>query len=438
MKVKMGLKSMVGLIFAAVVIFLVVINIPAMIETVEKGTYQIKQAAVSGTMSAKMTPGLWGQWWGDIDPWPKAETFFFTADNDTKGDVDADTSIEVRFNDGSMGKISGTVRIVMPISEQQAIDLVTVKSHKTYKDLQEKLIKPTVRNVLRSTANLMTARESYSERRLDFISMARDQILNGVYKTKEETKQVEDLVTGEKIWKKVKVLRTDEDGKLMYESNPMAGTGIELANFEIKTFIYEKKVQEQIAEQQKARMSVETAKARAEQAKQLEQQTVAEGKQKVAKAKYDKEQDKVRAVVEAQKNKEVMELDAARDKAVKIIEGERMKEFAALERDAAKLQKEKNILDGEGLAKKRKLIIESDGALKQKLATFERVQKVWADAYATRKVPMYNMTGGGSGESSGSDLDYQTKIFQQNMNLMVLKQLGLDMSIKGAEQQASN
>ena len=71
----------------------------------------------------------------------------------------------------------------------------------------------------------------------------------------------------------------------------------------------------------------------------------------------------------------------------------------------------------------------ADGALKQKLATFEQVQKYWADAYKERKVPMYNMVGGAGAEGQGSDLDYQTKIFQQNMNLMVLKQLGLDLNI---------
>jgi regulator of protease activity HflC (stomatin/prohibitin superfamily) len=426
---KMKVSKMVGLGFIGVLLIVALTCASRMVETVQKGTYQIKQAAISGKMSAKMTPGIWGQYFGDIDPWPKAETFFFTHDNDTKGDIDQDTSIEVRFNDGSMGKISGTLRIILPKTAEQAIALVTERNHKTYQDLQEKLIKPTVRNVLRSTANLMTARESYSEKRLDFISMARDQILNGVYKTREETKQVEDLVTGEKIWKKVKVVRTDDEGNVLYESNPMKGTGIELANFEIKSFVYEKKVQEQIAEQQKARMAVETAKARAEQAKQLEQQTVAEGKQKVAQAKYEKEQEKIQAVVDAEKNKEVQELNAARDKNVKIIEGEKLKEFAKLEREAAEENKRKNILDGQGLAEKRKLIIRADGALKQKLATLERINEAWASAYQRRNVPAFYTAGGGNGQAGSGNLDLETKQFQQMINIMTAKQLGLDLTI---------
>ena len=418
-KRKMGVKSMIGLGFIGVLVIIGAMSLPMIVDTVEKGTYQVKQAAVSGTMDAKMTPGLWLQAWGDIDVWPKAETFFFTHDNDTAGDVDIDTSMEVRFNDGSMCKISGTARVIMPITKDEAINLTTVRGHKTYLDVQEKLIKPTVRNVLRSTANLMSARESYSEKRPDFVTWSRDQITNGVYMTEETTKQVKDLVSGDLIWKHIKKIRLGKDGLPMYQANPMADTGIELKNFEIKSFVYEKKVQKQIASQQEARMAVETAKAQAEKAEQDRLTIEAEGKAKVATAKYEEEQEKVRAVVIAQ-----------RDKEVKVIEGERLKDFAALERDAAKLNKERNILDGQGLAEKRRLVLAADGALKQKLATFENVQKFWADAYATRKVPMYNMVGGSGEEGAPSGLDYQTKIFQQNMNLMVLKQLGLDMNIK--------
>jgi len=429
-KRKMGLKSMISLGFVGILVVVALFNLPMIFDTVEKGTYQVKQAAITGEMDAKMTPGLWLQLWGDIDVWPKAETFFFTHDNDTKGDVDVDTSMEVRFNDGSLCKVSGTARVILPITKKEAIALTTERGHKTYPDVQEKLIKPTIRNVLRSTANLMSARESYSEKRPDFVTWSRDQITNGVYVTEETTREVEDLVTGEKIWKHVKKIKRDKVGNPLYQNNPMKDTGIQLVNFEIKQFVYEKKVQAQISSQQEARMAVETAKAKAEKAEQDRLTIEAEGKAKVATAKYEKEQDKIRAVVMAQQEKEVFELNAARDKAVKIIEGEKLKEFAKLEREASEETKKKNILEGQGLAEKRRLVLAADGALKQKLATFEQVQKYWADAYAARKVPSYYMAGGSGGKEGSGNLDIETKIFQQNMNLLMLKQLGLDMTIK--------
>ncbi len=426
----MSIKKMVMLGFACAILIIGFACAGKIFETVEKGTYQIKQAAITGKMSAKMTPGLWMQNFGDIDVWPKAETYFFTHDNDTKGDSDVDTSIEVRFNDGSVCKISGTLRIILPTLESDALKLVTERGHKTYGDVQEKLIKPTLRNVLRSTANLMSARESYSEKRLDFTNWARDQIEKGVYRTKEETKQVEDLVTGEKTWKLVKTILTDESGKPLHEANPMEGTGIELKNFEIKSFVYEKKVQTQISAQQEARMAVETAKAEAEKAKQGELKAIAEGKMKVATAKYEKEQDKVRAVVEAQKDKEVFELNAARDKNVAVIAGEKRKEVATLDRDAAKLKKEELILLGQGEAERKKLVLAADGALEQKLAAVVQMNRDAMEALAKRAVPTNYFAGGGEGGAGGSYDDELLKTVRM-MNIQMTKQLNLDTTIKG-------
>lgn len=402
--------------FLIILFFVGLICVPQLFETVEKGTYQVKQAAVTGSMSAKMSPGLWMQWFGDIDSWPKAETFFFTHDKDTKDDVDQDLSIEVRFQDGSLCRVSGTVRVIMPTSEQQAISLVIDRGHKTYKDLESKLLLPTVRNVLRSTANLMTARESYSEKRLDYVTWARDQIQNGVYQTDEEVREIEDLVTGERVRKKVKVIR-EVNGVPVHQKNPLAETGIVLVNFEIKEFRYEKKVQEQISTQQKARMAVETAKAKAEEAKQEELRAIAEGKKNVAVAKYQKEQDKIKAVVEAQQEKEVAELQAAK-----------RLEVARLDKKAAAEQKQANILDGEGLAAKRRLIIQADGALKQKLEAWVRVNERYAAAIENYKgnwVPTVSM---GNKDSGASQNAAQQLI--DMLSVKTAKDLALDMEIK--------
>jgi len=419
-KVKIGVICVLALA-ALIVVF-------NTLTTVDKGTYHIKQAAVSGTMSAKMTPGIWLQAFGDIDVWPKADTFFFTHDNDVEGDVDADTSIEVRFNDGSLCNISGTARIIMPTTEDQAIHLVTERGHRTYADLRAKLIKPTIRNVLRHTANLMSATESYMHKRGQFIAWARDQIAHGLYETETIEKKVKDLVSGEMVSKSFTIIKTKkekdpETGKLidtgmpLYQFNPLADTGIGIKNFEVKKFKYEDKVDKQIAEQQKARMAVATAKAKAQEAEQNKLTIEAEGKARVAQAEYKELEKKVVAVVQAQ-----------RDKEVAVTHGEKQREVAKLERDAAKLEKERDILQGQGIAEKKRLILAADGALAQKLDTIERINKVWADAYANRKVPGVYMAGSGGEAVAGPDAQFKT--FMNMMNASVAKQLKQDMDIK--------
>jgi len=416
-KVKSSGKRMVLLIIIA---FIALIVSPKITETVSVGTYQTKQTAIWGTMHAKMNPGIWMQLWGDITEWPKAFTFFFTHD---KGEgANYDQSIEVRFVDGSTCNISGTARVLMPTTEKEAIALVDNDGYQDWHEVQEKLVLPTIRNSLRMTANMMTAQESYSSRRIDYNTWARDQIENGLYETEDEIREVIDLVSGEKVKKTFKVVKKDANGIALFLSNPLKGTGIHLKNFEIKAFEYAPKVKEQISTQQEALMAVATAAANAKKAEQQKLTIEAEGKAKVAQAKYEEEQVKARAVVVAEREKEVQELNATRDKQVAVIGGEKRKQVAKLDKDASELTKQKNILDGEGIAKKKQLILAADGALAQKLETYQAVMSIWADAFSKRPVPTVMMGGGKSGDKDAIEM-------ADVVSLMALKQMGLDMSI---------
>ncbi len=411
---KMSFTRQVSFIVLVLLVVLVVVFSNQIVETNRRGQYQIKQAAITGTMTARMAPGMYGRWFGAIDTWNKAETFYFTSEYDGAGDVVEDRSMEVRFNDGSLTYISGTARITMPTNEQDAIDLIIKEGYRSYRDLEQKLVLPTVRNALRSTANLMSARESYSEKRLDFINWARDQIQNGLYSTEEITRKVTDIVSGEQVTRTFKrIKRNEATGEPIYLFNPMSGMGINVSNFEIKTFNYAEKVQEQISAQQEALMAVETARARAKEAEQKALTVEAEGKAEVMRVKYEKEQSKIAAVVLAEQALEV----------------------ARLEHLAAEETRQRDILLGQGEAERKRLVMAADGALAQKLETFETIQGQWAEAYAQRNVPQLVMGGGADGGTDRATLD-----FSQAMQLLVAKQLGLDLSIPaggGAAQQPS-
>ena len=388
-----------GAILAVAVIFG-----KGLVETVANGTYQVRQMVVTGTMEAKMEPGMWMKLFSDIKTWPKAQTFFFTKD-DEGGEI-ADNSIEVRFNDGSLCDVSGTMRIILPSSEQQAIDLVRTYGYMDYIDLQQKLVLPVVRNALRLTANLMSARESYSEKRADFVFWAWDQVQNGLYETEEETRKVADPVSGQEVTKTFKIIKTRAGGGPVYQHNPLQGLGITLANFEVKLFDYTEKVRAQIGTQQTALMAVATARAKAQQAEQEALMAEAEGKANVARAKYEEEEKKVRDVVGARQRLEVAELD----------------------RQASAEKKQEQILLGQGEAERKKLVLQADGALQQKLDAYVQAQRLWAGAFAQRQVPSLVMGGGGAG-----DTDKSTTDFAQMMQLMVANQMGLDLSVpKGA------
>jgi regulator of protease activity HflC (stomatin/prohibitin superfamily) len=410
-----GRRKVISLILLVAVGIFVAATGPKLVDTVDKGTYQIKQAAVTGTMSAKMTPGLWLQLFGDIEEWPKADTFFFTADK-YEGKVH-DQSIEVRFNDGSLCNVSGTLRVILPATDDEAIALVTILGYKDYHELEQKLILPITRNALRLTANLMTARESYSEKRHDFIFLAWDQIQNGIYETEETEIITTDPITEKKVHKTVKIIKKDADGNKVRQVNPWAGTGINLKNFEIKDFVYAEKVRKQIETQQEALMAVATARANSEKAIQDTKTIEEQGKAKVMGARYEKEQEKIRAVVDAEKVKEVAELQA-----------QQRLEVAKLDKQAASETRQQQILLGEGEAKRKALVLQADGALQQKLKAYVEAQGLWADAFARRNVPAVYTAG--SGTEGGGNADTEFKKFMMLQNMRNIEELGIDMRIK--------
>ncbi|MBU2579903.1 hypothetical protein KKF19_03055 [Patescibacteria group bacterium] len=412
MEGKIG-KNQIKIAVVVVTVILSLLFGSKIFETVKKGTYQIKQAAVTGKMSAKMVPGLWLQLFGDIQVWPKADTFYFTADSE-EGEG-KDQSIEVRFNDGSLSRISGTVRITMPTSEEQVLSLITEKGYKSFVDLEQKLILPHVRNSLRLAANLMSARESYAEKRPDYISWTWDQIQNGVYKTKEEERKVKDLLSGEEITKLFKTIKEDKDGNPLREVSPLDDLGIIISNFEVKKFIYSDKVQEQIATQQAALMAVETAIAQAKEAEQNKLTIIEVGKANVEKARYEKEESKVRALVEARKEKEVAELHA-----------QKALEVAKLDKQSAEFTKQKDILLGEGEAKRKSLVMAADGALKLKTEVYERVMGRFAQEFGKQKwVSEVVFNSGESSKSSGNEAANLISI----LTATTLKDLGLNMAM---------
>jgi hypothetical protein len=427
-------------LFVISIVVMVIIAVVIAVESfgsVEAGTYVIKQS-VGGQLTAIMKPGLFSKNFSTVTTWPLAETFYFTADSEGAGNTPQatvdDQSIEVRFNDGAVCKISGTCRLDMPKSEQDAIDLVTKFGYRDHAQVEQKLILPVIRRALIMTANLMSSKDSYSDRRADFFNYSWDQVANGIYKTVDTTVTEPDPITGTPVTHMRKEIAKDNNGVVLRENNPLDGTGVTLSIFEIKNFIYEDKVKDQISKQQDAIMAVQTARANAQKAVQDALTTEANGKAAVMKAEYEELEKKKRAEVEAQQKQEVATIAAQQQvdvanlaKQQALVAANQALEVAAIDLKAAQLTalKVKELAGGEAAA--RKMILESDGALAQKLDAYNKAQQVWAAAFAQRAVPGVIMGGAGAG-GAGSAFDAQT--FMDLMTLKAVKDLNLDMSIR--------
>jgi regulator of protease activity HflC (stomatin/prohibitin superfamily) len=177
----------------------------------------------------------------------------------------------------------------------------------------------------------------------------------------------------------------DEKGQLArVEQGALTEYGVNTFNFAIKDLPYDEAVENQIKEQQKLTMQVQTSIASAKQAEQRAITVAKEGEADAAKAKWEQEVIKAKYVTEAEQQRDV----------------------AKLQKDAAEFNKQKLILEGQGEAEKRRAIMAADGALQQKLAAYVEVNKMYADAIKNAQNPLTPsvVMGNGSTTNVGSTL----------------------------------
>jgi regulator of protease activity HflC (stomatin/prohibitin superfamily) len=232
----------------------------------------------------------------------------------------------VIVNDASVGYVHGSLRVKHPPDIEHLGEIQT--AYTGMERLMNELVAPNVGKVIYASGPLMSAFESYAEKKNDMIAYITDQLTNGVYKTTVSEQVTYDMLTGEE--KKVKIASLIEDneapgGYRRSEESPFAQYGVKLDQVSITEITYDDKMSQQIATQQQANMSIQTKKAEAAAAQQDAIKAEAEGKAAAAKAKWEQERIKATDVTKAEQEREVARLAAEKaefDKKKIIAEGQ--------------------------------------------------------------------------------------------------------------------
>ena len=417
----MSVKQGFVLAAAILAIAVAVVMFDSIAETNNAGYVQVKQAAYWGTLTIRTEPGMYGQFFGKIHTYPEAHTFHFTADEET-GET-RDQSLPTQFNDGAKAQVSGSVRVLLPNTNHDAM----ISIHRKFKSMtgvMDRLVLPAMRKALFASGPHMSADESYAARRNEFATLIEDQLLYGIISTdKEAVKVIDDLTGKEKITFHLRKITCDTDsptcvnGFKREQKSVFHEFGIDLTNFVIDDIVYPSNVLAQIEKQRTARMDIITQQA---EAKQMEAEALKEealGRKNIAQARAAKEVEKTNRIVAAEA-----------DKAEAILKGEKVKAVAKLEKEAAEFEKKKQILLGEGEATRKRLVMQADGALEKKLNAWVEAQKVWADGYSKRNVPNTVFGGGSSGGGGHGDTDVQRLI--QLLTVKTANDLSLDLDVK--------
>lgn len=343
-------------------------------EDVKNEQIVVNQYPFTGRMEYWVSPGFKWQWFGRTTSYYKTQQFWFGG-KDIEGESHGNP-IKVIFNDASVGYIFGSLRVVLPTDVEHMSRIQT--AYNGMDRVMNDLVAQNVVKVIYASGPLMSAFESYAEKKNDMVAYITDQLTYGVYKTTIREVEVVDSFTGEAKTLKVASLIPDEtapNGYVRSEKSPFSAYGVVIDQVSISEITYDEKVTQQIQTQQQANMSIQTKKAEALAAQQDAIKAEAEGKAAAAKAKWEQE----------------------RIKATEVTKAEQEREVARLAAEKAEFDKKKIIAEGEAEAAANRAKVAA-GLTPQERAEWEYKTKVGvAEAFAKVNLPKVVMSGGNGG-----------------------------------------
>lgn len=414
-----------GRIVAAVVLSVLgigtIISAGKLWENVAASDYAVIQSPVAGDLTWRITPGVAWQGFGDVTLYNIRMMYDFRKNG-----------YAVQFNDGGHGTIFGSIQCDLPAS----VDMLTPMHRKfpTQQHVENGLIKTSTEGAIYLVGTLMSSRESYAEKKNDLIHYVTDQVQNGPYRTRQKREWVKDPVTNENKEVIAAEIVMGKDGNPeRQEKSTLSQYGLKCYQFTINRMAYDPAIEAQIKQQQAITMNVQTSVADKVLAEQRAQTAEASGRANATEAKWKQETIKAQAVTQAEQEKQVQTTNADRDRVVAVIAAERNKQSAEiagnqrltvadLDRKAAEQKKLELILLGEGEAARKKLVLQADGALEQKLAAYTAVMpKIFEAMKGTNFVPSIVMGGSGQATNATGLIDLLTA--------KTAKDLALDLNL---------
>ena len=382
------MRLIIGAILSVVALIVGLVIVTSLWETIDANELVVVQAPLSGHLTWTKSPGVIWQGGGKLTSYPRRQTYDFKT--------------SVRFNDGGHGTMDGSVQWEMPLDDKNLSSL-----HQQFGSpsaIQQQLVEKVVNKSVYMTGPLMSSKESYAEKRNYLINYVEDQISKGVYRTVQREVRVADPLTGqEKSAVVVDIVQVNGQPQRQEES-VLDKYGITTSNFAIKGLPYDAAVEAQIQQQQQITMQVQTAIAESRQAEQKAITVEQQGKANAAAAKWEQETIKAKVVTEAEQKLAV----------------------ATLANQEAEQYRQTQLKRADGDAGYRRLVMQADGALNQKLETMKEINKVWAQAFANSKNPA--VPGIVMGSGAGGNATSNTQTLMDLLTIKTAKDLAVDMS----------
>jgi regulator of protease activity HflC (stomatin/prohibitin superfamily) len=280
--------------------------------------YRTFVETINGNEKVFFKPGFhYAGFFSKNTDYPDVITTVFTSDEEgvTDGN-EAVTSIEpafiIRFNDATKATAQATIRWSLPTDEE-----TMVKIHRAYRSptrLAKTSLIPYARECLKFAAQLMESETHYSGGRSKLKEDFRDQLQNGQYVLEYKTEYVMDTLTKERQKITTSYIRRGNDGQATRIESDIQQYEIHVNFAAIDEVDYEEQVDKKLAQKIEQSTLESVSKQALITAQQEALTEKARGEQMLAKVKAEQEADKLQAVIQAQKAKEVAREEALQAK----------------------------------------------------------------------------------------------------------------------------
>lgn len=383
---------------------------------------------------------------GRYNSWKRAMTvqsLSGAGNNAIRAEKDSDNTsaslppMSIMFLDQVDAHAEATVRFSIPSDQESFLKLA--HEYRSPENLLRTALMPAFKETLQANASLMTAEEYYAGGRTEFNSEFENQMNSGIFLVKREEVEVKSRQTkasanaslgknqeeygedSKMIFVVKKVL--DTDGIPKRKKQRFTEFGITVVSALVTDMRPNKKFVERMQLKQQA--SADRAIAREQRVQEEEQRllAIARGEREVAERQAKAKVEQIQKTTEAET-----------DKQLAITRAEKFKAEASISKETAEINLEKATIEAntkrtlaDAEAYEKKVILQADNALAQKLDAEIQIQKLWAAAFAQRKVPSTVFGSGQSGAPVGSDAE--VKAFMQMLTLDAAKRLNYDREV---------
>lgn len=316
--------------------------------------------------------------------------------------------IPIRFNDATKADAQTVVRFRLPDMEKEMMLLHSEYVNKEYLSL--KGLQPYTIECLKNSAQLMDSEQHYSGGRAQLSQFFQDQLEVGLFILDMKETFSRDTITGETKRIYESKIRVGKDGQKVRKKSDLTVFGITIASATIEQVDYEAQVDAKLTKKIEASTRESVSKQNLVTAQQEAMTAEAEGRRKLVEIEYEEKQNQTQQIVQAETQ-------------VRLALKDKEKQEIALQAARLEAQKIKALSEAEAYAKQR--MMQADGALEKKLATYSEVQEMWAKAFQNYKgdlVPQFVTGTNGQGGNAGLD-------FMQIMSAKAARDLSLDMKV---------